>query len=266
MPADTCAPPSALERIAAIRRRLQTQRPALFLDFDGTLAPIVADPEQAAIDLPTRQGVQAIAALCPTAVISGRDLDDVRRRVGIDGIVYAGSHGFDIAGPGWRSQQGVDALPLLDAAEQRLRRALAGVPGALLDRKRFSLAVHYRQVAAADVALLERAVDAALAAQPGLRKGHGKKVFELQPDIDWDKGAALRWLLRELSLDRADVLPIHVGDDVTDEDAFRALRDDGLGIVVFDAPRPTAATYRLRDPGEVRLFLQALTAHLQAAA
>jgi alpha,alpha-trehalase len=92
-----------------------------------------------------------------------------------------------------------------------------------------------------------------------LRKGHGKKVFELQPDVDWDKGAAVRWLLRSLSLDGPDVLPIYVGDDVTDEDAFRVLADDGLCCAVLDAPRPTAAHFRLADPGEVRLLLLALT-------
>ena len=84
----------------------------------------------------------------------------------------------------------------------------------------------------------------------------GKKVWELQPDVDWDKGRAVRWLIESLKLQ--DALPVYLGDDVTDEDAFRALAARGVGIVVQDAPRPTAATLTLRDPDEVRDFLAAL--------
>lgn len=255
------APEPALQHLDEIAALVRDRRLAVFLDFDGTLAPIVDRPELAGIDTPTRNAVDRLARLCTVAVVSGRDVDDVRARAGINGIYYAGSHGFDIVGPGGLHQQhakGVEALPALDAAESGLRSAVAAIDGALVERKRFSIATHYRLVAESDWPAVESAVDQALRRHPGLRKGHGKKVFELQPDIDWDKGAAVHWLLQKLGLDTPDVLPIYIGDDVTDEDALRALAGRGLGIVVLDQPRPTAAQYRLRDTGQVRMLLEAL--------
>ena len=105
---------------------------------------------------------------------------------------------------------------------------------------------------------MEDAVDRVKKEHSRLRKGSGKKVFELQPDIDWNKGKALLWLLEQLELDRPDVLPLYVGDDVTDEDAFKVLVDRGLGFAVQKGDKPTAARYLLRDPDEVEKFLQAL--------
>lgn len=257
--------PGALENLDEILEQLRDRRLAVFLDFDGTLAPIVDRPEQAGMDGAMRAVIERLARLCPVAVVSGRDLDDVRKRVGLPDIYYAGSHGFDIAGPHGTQQshrKGLEALPTLDAAEKMLRAELQGIDGALIDRKHFSIAVHYRLVREHDVARVESAVDAALRGHSGLRKGHGKKVFELQPDIAWDKGAAVRWLLQSLSLDRPEVLPIYVGDDVTDEDAFRALAGEGLCFAVLETPRPTAARYRLSSPDEVRTLLEAVAGAL----
>src|SRR5690606_7121348 len=138
-----------------------------------------------------RARIRDLAALCPVAIVSGRDRADVARLVGIDSLVYAGSHGFDISGPdGLRKEHDEAAayLPALDRAERQLEAALGGIAGALVERKRFAIAAHYRLVAAENVAKVEAAVDAALAANPELRKTYGKKVFELRPRIDWDKG------------------------------------------------------------------------------
>jgi trehalose-phosphatase len=107
-------------------------------------------------------------------------------------------------------------------------------------------------------------VDGVLAAEPTLHKAHGKKVMELRPRIDWHKGSAVLWLLEALGLDGDDVLPMYVGDDVTDEDAFEALGARGLGILVSERPRPSAATYAVRDPEQVRELLARLVATLDA--
>ena len=257
--------PLVWEREREIRARLAGMTPAVFLDYDGTLTPIVERHDQAFLADAMRATVRALARECPVAVVSGRDLAAMRALVGLEGLYYAGSHGFEIGGPeGWHDalEKGVEALPELDRAERELGRALHGIEGHALERKRFSIAIHYRRVAAGDLERLERAVDRVAADHPQLRKGHGKKVLRLQPDIDWDKGHAVRWLLERLDLDRPDVLPLYIGDDLTDEDALAVLRERGIGIVVRgeDDARPTAARYALADCADVQRFLELLTA------
>jgi trehalose 6-phosphate phosphatase len=254
--------PSPLDRRDEIRERLRGRRPAVFLDYDGTLTPIVNDPDAANLSGEMRDAVRRLAELCPLAVVSGRDLADVRRHVNLNGIYYAGSHGFDILSPEGEShqhEQGKEALPALDRAERTLRKTVDAIEGARLERKRFALAVHFRQVRdEASVGDLESAVDRVAASEPKLRKTGGKKIYELRPAGDWDKGKAVLWLMDALGLDGADVVPIYVGDDVTDEDAFRTVRDRGLGIAVGASNRNTLAHYVLGNTEETGLFLRFL--------
>lgn len=117
--------PSAFEYVQEIAGR--SGRVAVFLDYDGTLTPIVSQPEDAWLSDSMQQTLRELARQAPVAILSGRDLDDVRRRVNLDGIVYAGSHGFDIAGPrGLRKQVATEFLPKLDIAEKELHEALDG--------------------------------------------------------------------------------------------------------------------------------------------
>ncbi len=194
--------PSPRERRDEIRERLGGRPPAVFLDYDGTLTPIVDDPGAANLPPETREAVKRLAAVCPVAVVSGRDLDDVRRHVDLSGIYYAGSHGFDILTPEGKShrhEKGKEALPALDRAEEALKQAADGIEGARVERKRFAVALHFRQVAdEASVQALERAVDGTAGREPTLRKTGGKKVFELRPAADWDKGQAVLWLLETM--------------------------------------------------------------------
>lgn len=238
------------------------------LDYDGTLTPIVDRPELAILSDGMRRTLEALAEHCIVAIISGRDLDDVRQRVGVDGIYYAGSHGFRISGPGaWQQafEHGTDCLPILDRAEHELRMRSAAISGVLIERKHLGIAVHYRLADNADLPQIGALVDAVLDDHPELRKGLGKKVFELQPNIDWNKGKAVLWLLEALQLERAATVPVYIGDDVTDEDAFIALRDGGIGIVVKEANRPTAAHYALDDPDQVRQLFEALIESVERA-
>ncbi len=259
IPANSASPllPSALDS-STLARQLETKRPAVFLDYDGTLTPIMARPELALLDEAVRHTLAALAKRCPVAVVSGRDRSDVQRLVDIDGLIYAGSHGFDISGPGLQTEHGAAYLPNLDDAETELRRSLNHIRGALLERKRYSLAVHVRGLPPNAALAAEAAVDAALSHHAHLRKGTGKMVFELLPRLDWHKGHAVLHILEALRLSAADVLPIYVGDDRTDEDAFAALAGRGAGILVAESPRPTAAYYTLRDPDEVHRFLKRL--------
>jgi len=232
----------------------------VFLDYDGTLAPIAARPELASLPGSTRRLVGTLAALAPVAIISGRDLRDVSALVGLDRLVYAGSHGLDIAGPGGlrlENEEGTRCLPDLDAAEAELRRMLLAIHGAQVERKRFSIAAHYRNVAAGDEAAVAAAASHVLQAHPRLRRAVGKKVIELRPDIDWDKGRAVGWLLEKLDPPGIP-LPVYVGDDVTDEDAFAALSGRGLTAVVTGGEHPTRAEYSLPGHSGVERFLELL--------
>src|SRR5438034_6144263 len=247
--------PSALEHVQEIAR--SGDRIAVFLDYDGTLTPIVSHPEDAWLSDSMRQTLRSLAARVPVAILSGRDLDDVRGRVYVDGIVYAGSHGFDIAvAGGSRRELGGAYLPVLDTAETELREALDEIPGAQLERKHFSVAAHYRNVNENDAFRVALAVDAVAARHRELRRMDGKRVYELLPDIDWNKGKAVLWLLETLGLEGRNALPIYIGDDRTDEDAFCALKMRGVAILVSEQSQPTTARYSVKNPDEVERFLR----------
>jgi trehalose-phosphatase len=250
--------PSLWDDERALRERIDGKRIVVFLDYDGTLTPIVEDHTKADLGENMRAAVADLAGVVTVGIVSGRDLDDLRNRVRLDGVFLAGSHGFDIAGPkGWHEtlQKGKGFLADLDDAEKALCELLEPIEGAAVERKKFSIAVHYRRVRDGDVGKVEEAVDQVHGEHPRLRTGHGKKVLRLQPAIEWDKGRAVEWLLERLELDREDVVPIYVGDDVTDEDAFRRLAGRGICIAVRDDARRTAADLALADPDDVRRFL-----------
>jgi alpha,alpha-trehalase len=259
--------PSALERFEEIAAAVGGRRPAVFLDYDGTLTPIVDRPELAVLSPEMRGAIERLARLCPVAIVSGRDRHDVEAMVKVDGLAYAGSHGFDIAGPGGLSLQHEEAarhLASLRQADDTLRRRAGGTSGILIEAKKYAIAVHYRLVARKDVAAVRRAVEAVAARHRDLRMTGGKKVFELRPRLDWDKGKAVLWLREVLGLGGPEVLSFYLGDDETDEDAFTALRDLGVGILVAEVPHPTQARYGLRDPAEVEIFLRSLIGSLEA--
>ncbi len=259
--------PSALAE-GALAEILDLRPPALFLDYDGTLTPIVDRPEDALLPPATRDTLVALARLCPVAVVSGRARTDVESLVGIEGLVYAGCHGFDIAGPGLVPPRHAEAERVrgaLSAVAQALRERLGSVEGARVEDKVYAVAVHFRLVLPEQEDEVLAAVAGCAARHPELRLAGGKKVLEVRPSAEWDKGRAVLWLLRSLELDRPEVVPVYVGDDLTDEDAFAALEGRGVGVVVGSDSRPTRARYALADPGEVLVFLETLRAQLASA-
>ncbi len=248
--------PDALGAWREIAARLRGKRPVVFLDYDGTLAAIAPRPEQAALSADMRAALGALARTWPTAIVSGRALDDLERRIGLPGVVCAGSHGFDIRGPaGVRLEVAAEAVPALRQAAAELRRATGAVPGALIEDKRLSVALHYRQAPHAALPRLERAFQTVIHGYPTLRAFEGKAVLELRPAVGWGKGRAVLWILDTYGLTGPDVLPIYLGDDVTDADAFRALAGRGLSVLVGRPPRSADAGYALADLPEVRHFL-----------
>lgn len=257
-------PRPALRHQDEIARLLAGRRLALFLDYDGTLTPIARRPELATLPEVIRERVRALLDCAFVAIVSGRDLANVRSMVGLDGVYYAGSHGFDIAGPDGVRLEHEEAgarLGELDAVEQRLRRELEGLPGVRVERKRYAIAVHFREAEEGLEPGIETAIERIRRLHPALRTRHGKKILELQPDVPWDKGRAVLWLLDRLGLAGPDVLPVYIGDDTTDEDAFEALAGRGLTVRVGSPEEPTRAAYVLRDVAELERFLRILEAH-----
>lgn len=252
--------PLLLDHDDVLRDLVGEGRPALFLDYDGTLTPIVSDPDAALLPEATRHALERARDLFPVSIISGRDLDALREFVRVDGIYYAGSHGLHIREPdGTDHERAVDWLPALDRAEQQLRRQLQGVDGAAIERKRFAIAVHYRNAPDDQVERIRSIAHEVADGEDRLRRSGGKKIVELRPDLDWDKGSAVRWILDLIAVGRP-VRAVYIGDDVTDEDAFRALPPSGLPVVVRgeDDDRPTVASYALADPEQVRRTIERL--------
>jgi trehalose 6-phosphate phosphatase len=234
---------------------------AVFLDYDGTLTPIVDDPDEARLSDRMRASIEALAEVSLVAIVSGRDLADVREKVGISGMAYAGSHGFDIVHPDGTSEQvATEYLGALDDAQGALERRLTHIDGVRVERKRFAIAVHDRGVDDVDVRASIGEVVAQVASEhPELRSTGGKRIHELRPDIDWDKGRAIETLLD--ALDARDRVPVYVGDDLTDEDGFRAVTAlGGIAVVVRgeDDDRPTLADAALETTDEAGDFLDEL--------
>lgn len=253
--------PNALSHIAEIKKNINGRKPALFLDYDGTLAPIVAKPEDAAMPENTRLIIKALAEKVPVIILSGRDRGDVEQRVGLDKLIYAGSHGFDITGPNLEQMQfkgGEKALPALEEAEQKLREKLKNIKGAQVERKRYAIAVHYRNVAEGEIPIIKEAVENEVGKQEMLKNGSGKKIMELKPAFDWHKGKALLWLTEQLNLTAEGYVPIFIGDDITDEDALLAVKEIGIGIIVGSHGGKTAASYKFDKLEEVPEFLKKL--------
>jgi alpha,alpha-trehalase len=260
--------PSALEGVEAIAGCIGDREAAFFLDFDGTLAPIVEHPDAAALPPETRKLLAEIASRRGVAIVSGRDLEDVRDRVALEDVYYAGSHGFCLSGPrGFRREHGEarSFLPALDRAEKQLAGAFSSEAAIQVERKRYAVAVHYRRAPDGIAAEVRRTTEEVERRCNGLRIGEGRKVLELRPAIDWDKGTALGWLLEALGLEAWRVFPVYIGDDVTDEDAFRAVEESGLAVVVCGRSGSTRASYALADPVAVREFLARLDGELGPA-
>ncbi|PVY40809.1 trehalose-phosphatase [Pontibacter virosus] len=254
--------PSALEQLDELKEQFKGKTPAIFLDYDGCLTPIVQRPEMAILSDEMRSALQDLATVTKVAVVSGRDRRNVEELVKLDNLYFAGSHGFDITGPGGMASEpggAKAALPALDKAEDVLQEKLKGVEGSLVERKRYAIAVHYRNVADDEVVQVRKVVDEVLDTMPELKIGHGKKIYELKPNIDWHKGKAVMWLMEELGLDDSKYIPLYIGDDITDEDAFAELQGKGIGVLVGEHDEKTAATYRLERVDDVRVFLEDLT-------
>ncbi|GKB20431.1 probable trehalose-phosphate phosphatase F [Tanacetum coccineum] len=223
--------------------------------------------------------VKGVAEYFPTAIISGRSRDKVRELVALAELYYAGSHGMDIMFPVQETStndcssyirstdkqgmmcklfQPAGVLYMIDEVLKTLVEVTKDIPGAKVEDHKFCTSVHYRNVDENSWLMVAQRVHDVLNDYPRLRLTHGRKV---RPVIDWDKGRAVEFLLESLGFSNSDdVLPIYIGDDRTDEDAFKVLREGnrGYGILVSSIPKESKAFLSLRDTFEVSDFLKSL--------
>lgn len=255
--------PSAFLWQSKFYKLVSNKQPALFLDYDGTLSPIVKHPEDAVISKEIKEALIQCAIKFTVAIVSGRDMEDVKSKVNIDNILYAGSHGFRISGPDglyMEHEKSKKRLPELNQIENELHHSLDNIEGLQIERKQYAIAVHYRNVAEKNIPQIKESIINLLKHFDKYKKGEGKKIIEVKPDVDWHKGKAINWIMEKLELlDNPEIIPIYIGDDVTDEDAFKTLSDYGIGILVDSLNKPSAAKYRLENVKEVCLFLQELS-------
>jgi trehalose-phosphatase len=232
------------------------------LDYDGTLTPIAARPEDAR---PSPSLLTLLSQLVQrpnlvVAIVSGRALPDLRTLLPVSGLLFIGTHGCEIGTADGKTRLlipgGVVSLAIA-RLHQEIAPTLANAPGLFLEDKRYALALHYRQAQPQDAWAIEEFLAAVRAYQ---RKGitleiiHGKKVIEVRP-VGSNKGKAVQFLLAG---EHANTLPIYIGDDVTDEEAFAVLSERGVTVVVTDSLRPSAAQYYLNDIADVLRFLVTL--------
>ncbi|CAL0319353.1 unnamed protein product [Lupinus luteus] len=266
--------PTALDMFDQIISNSKGKQIVTFLDYDGTLSPIVADPEKAYMTSKMKGTLKEIARHFPTAIVTGRCRDKVYNFVRLAEVYYAGSHGMDIKGPQKNRspkkgnngksvlfQPASQFLPMINEVYKILQEITKSVPGAMVENNKFCLSVHFRCVDEKSWAPLAEKVKLVLNEYPKLKLTQGRKVLEIRPTIKWDKGKAIEFLLHSLGYDNSDkVFPIYIGDDRTDEDAFKVLRSrgQGIGILVSRFPKETDASYTLEDPSQVEKFLRRL--------
>lgn len=239
----------------------------LFLDYDGTLAPISKTPDEAKMPDETKDALGSLSGKrnCKLAIISGRAIGDIRRKVRLKkDVIYVGNHGFEIRGPKIKFKSPVPPRyrKTLEEIKFRLEKQLFPFKGAFVEDKGFSLCVHYRLVDRKLVSKVRTEFYAILTVyevKGEVRLKSGKKMLEVRPPVAWDKGKVVLWLLARQKFfrreNRLPILPIYIGDDLTDEDAFEALKGRGLTVFV-GTPKKTKAKFYLKDTKEVSDFLK----------
>ena len=250
------------------RRIKQSKQRLLLCDYDGTLTPIVDSPEMANLTDEMRKLLTGLVRNpgVTVAIVSGRALADIKERVGISGVIYAGNHGFEIEGPEIRFIHPLaeEISSIMHLMGTVLMRAMSRVKGVTVEDKGMTLSVHYRLVDDDQMPQVNAAFENTVGTARKLgkiRTTSGKKVHEVRPAIPWHKGNAVKLIFDRVSHPRkkGGVLPMYLGDDLTDEDAFKAVNGlNGISILVGEATQVSAAGYYLNSTSEVNSLLAEL--------
>ncbi len=242
-----------------IQDRIQkAQNLFLFLDYDGTLTPIAPWPDMALCPSQVKRHLEALRDIpgVHLAIISGRSLEDVREKVGVSGIIYVGSHGLEIENPAGRHKRSLSPTRKreLNRITQKLRNSLKEIPGILFEEKGPILSVHYRNVPKEFSTQVCQLVEVDLQQWRDRWKiASGKMVLEIRPKVNFHKGKAVREILK--TFPSLGLLPFYLGDDQTDEDAFRVIKGQGISVFIGPGTLPSEADFFLKDPHEVQEFL-----------
>jgi len=244
-----------------IRRKIKNAKKIIFfLDYDGTLTPIRKKPSLARISKGSKDLLKKLSKnpAYRIFIISGRSLEDVRKLIGVRSIYYVGNHGIELSGPGLKyvNKNARSLVAVIRKSYNALKRGVK-FKGVLVENKTYTLSVHYRMLPASKVAAFIKKfgrVAKDLKKNKKIRITVGKKVFEVRPAVKWNKGEIVKWILKK----NKKCLPICIGDDITDEDAFRAIGKKGISILVSRKRRKSFARYWLKSPKEVIKLLKSL--------
>ncbi len=250
----------------------EARRILLLMDYDGTLTPIVERPELAVLSEETRDLLRRLAQQrgIKVGIVSGRALADLKSKVSIDGIIYAGNHGLEMEGPGvsFINPLAEEMKPVIRIMHHVLSKTLGSIKGVFVENKGLTLSVHYRMVEddkAKEVASTFGRVVEIAEASGQVKVTSGKKVYEVRPAIDWDKGRAIKLLMKKYGKGgrESGLLPIYLGDDRTDEDGFATIEkyQNGISVYVGEERQDSAARYFLKSTEEVAKFLTLLLEH-----
>jgi trehalose 6-phosphate phosphatase len=252
-----------------VAHRLKAANHVLLLsDFDGTLTPIEDRPELAVLPQEIKRLLRKLAKnrRYTVGIISGRALADLKSKVDLEGIIYAGNHGLEIEGFGSSFLEPIaeEMRPFFQMLNQALSATLRGIRGVFVEDKGLTVSVHYRLVDDAEEGMVKdsfRKITDPLHVTGKIRITQGKKVYEIRPPVNWDKGKAIAWFIaksREIK-DGGEALPIYLGDDLTDEDGFKVIeKNNGISIFVGENKLQSTARYFLKSPEEVAQFLKML--------
>lgn len=231
---------------------------AIFLDYDGTLTPIVETPDKAVLSQRMFHCLTQLSQNYLTVIMSGRELKNLKKLINVPTIFYSGNHGLEFIAPNDEIvsyQVGEEFKEELSFVYLHLVSLLRTIEGCIVENKKYSLSIHYRLVSESKHLYISQVIDEVLSDCPNLIRHSGKKVFEIRPNIIWNKGVASAFILNNLKLKNPNIIPLYIGDDLSDEDAFETFDKGGITIKVMDQPETTKAHYFLNSPSEVENFL-----------
>ncbi|MEW6557352.1 MAG: trehalose-phosphatase [Elusimicrobiota bacterium] len=254
-----------------INKRLTNKKRIFFFDYDGTLTPIVKKPEYAKLDSQIKWLLKKLSEKYTVAIISGRPLYDIKKQVGLKNIIYSGNHGFEI-----ETQINTDKKhrftqifihpeaqkikPIIQRIRPVLEKKIKNIKGAFVENKGLILSIHWRLVDKRYIPKLFVIIREVIRTNSRVVLTKGKKVWEIRPNINWDKGKAVRFILSLFPLPSS-LFPVYIGDDTTDEDAFKMLKN-GITVRIGKLTKSNA-NYYLKNQSEIIKFLKTLSPELK---